>query len=439
MRISYFESDKFHNTIETLGECTIPTPHILNHYTDDEGKELFITSLNKVKKYIEEGKEPPSFEKAGPREKIFFNSGSVKAAIVTCGGLCPGINDVIRSIVMSLHYHYNVKNIIGFRYGYTGLVEDGTYPPLHLSPEKVTSIHNLGGSLLGTSRGTPGAEKIVDQLEKHGVNVFFPIGGDGTLKGAQAIAEECKRRGNSISVIGIPKTIDNDIAYVARTFGYNTAVEEARKAIASVHNEVESHPAGVGVVKLMGRDSGYIAACSCLSNSSANYCLIPEIDFDLYGNNGLLEDLRRRIERRNHAVIVVAEGAGQKFFKDKPVKKDASGNTIHKDIGRYLCEKIKDFSDQKDLSFNIKYIDPGYMIRSQQANAEDSGFCLALGQYAVHAAMAGKTNMIISTWNNRFIHVPIGLAVSTRKKVNTGGDLWQLVKTSTGQSELINR
>lgn len=438
MRISYFESDKFYNDIDTLGKCTINTPHALNHYTDDDSRELFITNLSKVKKYIEEGLEPPAFEKAGPREKIFFSPISVKAAIVTCGGLCPGINDVIRSIVMSLHYHYNVRNIVGYRYGYRGIVEDNKYPPIHLSPDKVTAIHNLGGSILGTSRGTPGVKEIVDQLEKHGVNVFFPIGGDGTLKGAQEIAEECMKRKNRISVIGIPKTIDNDIAYVARTFGYNTAVEEARRAIASIHNEVESLPAGVGIVKLMGRDSGYIAACSCLSNSSANYCLIPEVDFELDGPMGLLEDLRRRIERRNHAVIVVAEGAGQNFFGDEPVKKDASGNVLHKDIGRYLCSRIGDFSKERDLDFNIKYIDPSYMIRSQQANAEDSGFCLALGQYAVHAAMAGKTNMIISTWNNRFIHVPIGLAVSTRKRVNTGGDFWQIVKTSTGQPPLIN-
>jgi len=429
------EKDELNNIIKSQGKRNIVTPNKVSNYYNDDDRELYYTDFETVLNNIEQGDIPLSFEKAGSRQKVYYKSEGLKAGIVTCGGLCPGLNDVIRSIVMSLHYQYNVKNIIGFRFGYNGLSPNPPEPPMALLPENVIDIHQIGGTILGTSRGSPEVNIIVDQLEKHGINIFFPIGGDGTLRGAHEIALECLKRKNKISVVGVPKTIDNDIDYIYRTFGFMTAVEEARKSITSIHNEVFSLSDGVGIVKLMGRDSGFIAANACLANNSANVCLIPEVDFDLYGKNGLLELVRERIQKRHHIVIIVAEGAGQKFF-NKEKKFDESGNVLHNDIGVFLSNEIKQYSKKENFPLTVKYIDPSYQIRSREANAGDSIFCLALGQFAVHAAMAGKTDMIISAWNNRFIHVPIELAVGSRKKVNQEGELWQLVRASTGQPSL---
>ncbi len=429
---------EFDNTIKSIGERKIISPNKVRNYVSDGYSELYITDLKKVKEILDSGKLPPTFEKAGSREKIYYKPEGLKAGIVTCGGLCPGLNDVIRAIVMSLYYQYNVTNVIGFRFGYNGLADNPPEPPRKLIPDDVADIHYLGGTILGTSRGAPSVETIVNHLEKENLNIFFTIGGDGTLRGAHEIALECLKRKNGISVIGIPKTIDNDIDYISRTFGFMTAVEEARKTITAIHNEVFSLADGVGIVKLMGRDSGYIAANACLSNNNANICLIPEVDFDLYGEKGLLTFIKNRIQERHHIVIVVAEGAGQNYFDHNKNEIDASGNLQYDDIGIFLSNEIKKYSIKEKFPMTVKYIDPSYQLRSREANAGDSSFCLALGQHAVHAAMAGKTDMIISLWNNCFIHVPIELAVSSRKRLNPNGKLWQLVNASTGQPSLLN-
>jgi len=429
--------EQFSNAIPDLGPCKFANPIRTSGFISDSSYELYETDRETVKTYIEQKKEVPSFIKAGPREKLFYNPSEVSAGIVTCGGLCPGLNDVIRSLVMVLYYQYGVKRILGYRYGYNGIIENPLAEPVVLTPSMVRDIHNEGGTMLGSSRGQPDVGLQVDRLEKDKVQMLFTIGGDGTLRGTRDIALMCMKRGNNISVIGIPKTIDNDIGCTSRSFGFLTSVEEARTCISAMHNESLGAPNGVGLIKLMGRDSGYIAANACLANNHANFCLIPEVAFNLNGPGGLLAQLQKRLEKSGHAVIVVAEGAGQNLFGQDGAVTDASGNKLHKDIGILLKDKITQHFKENKIPLNLKYVDPSYLIRSKAANAEDSSFCLILGQHAVHAAMAGKTNTVIAYWNNTFILVPVSMAVARRKKIDPAGELWQSVLTATGQPPVL--
>jgi 6-phosphofructokinase 1 len=368
-------------------------------------------------------------EVAGPREQIFFDPARLRAGIVTCGGLCPGLNNVIRAVVLSLYHHYGVKTVYGFRYGYEGLSRRYGHGPLALTPAVVNDIHELGGTILGSSRGPQEPVDMVDTLERMQVGILFTIGGDGTLRGAQAIHREAARRGLELAVIGIPKTIDNDISFIQTTFGFETAVAEAKRSTNGAHSEAVGARNGLGLVKLMGRDSGFIAAYSVLVDNQVNFCLVPEVRFSL---EGLLGALEKRIARRGHAVIVAAEGAGQDLLAATG-ERDASGNLKHGDIGLFLRDRIKDYFRQKQVEINLKYIDPSYTIRSQPANPRDSAFCLLLGHSAVHAGLTGRTNMVVGFWNNTFTHVPISLAVSSRKKIDPEGRLWNSVVASTGQ------
>lgn len=415
--------------VKKLGECRIQSPLKGIQFADENEHILYHRDRDDVKGYLDRGESPPAFEAAGPREKIFFDPANLSCGIVTCGGLCPGINDVIRAIVMSLHYHYGVKNISGFQYGYQGLVPEYGHEPLVLNPANVNQIHEMGGTILASSRGNQDPSVMVDTLVRMKIGVLFCIGGDGTQRGALAISEEAERRGLPISVIGIPKTIDNDISFVQKTFGFETAVSEAKRATYAAHVEAIGAPNGIGLVKLMGRDSGFIAAFSVLVDNQVNFCLIPEVPFSL---EVFLEALRERLKARHHAVIVLAEGAGQDLLKSTG-KHDASGNVKFSDIGIYLRDSIKEYFKTSGVEVNLKYIDPSYIIRSQPANPHDSAFCLLMGHGAVHAGMAGRTGMIVGYWNNLYTHLPIPLAVSERKKIEPQGWLWNSVLAATGQ------
>jgi 6-phosphofructokinase 1 len=385
--------------------------------------------MEKVREFLDAGKEPPQMELAGPREKIFFDPSRLRCGVVTCGGICPGINDVIRAIVLSLHYHYGVKTVFGFRFGYEGLVPKYGHEPLELTPETVKNIHQRGGTILASSRGPQDIAEMVNTLERMAIGILFVIGGDGTLRGAQAIAQEVEQRGLAISVVGIPKTIDNDISYVQETFGFETAVTETRTSLYSAYVEATGAWNGIGLVKLMGRHSGFIAAYATLANSNVNFCLVPEIPFTL---EGFLHALQERLSKRGHALVVVAEGAGQDLMGETPGR-DASGNVRLGDIGIFLRDRIREHSAKARVEVNLKYIDPSYTIRSMPANARDSALCLLLGQRAVHAGMTGRTNMVVSVWRGEFTHVPISLAVSLRKRIDPEGWLWAAVLSSTGQ------
>ncbi|MEW6263425.1 MAG: ATP-dependent 6-phosphofructokinase [Thermodesulfobacteriota bacterium] len=437
--------------VEHLGPAKITSPLFNTYHAQGEGLDctgvfveetcriLIDVDLDSYLKSQKTKKTPFSFEMAGPRRQIYFDPSKTKAAVLTAGGLCPGLNDVIRSLVHTLHYLYGVRNIFGVKYGYMGLIPAYGHDLVTLNPETVSDIHEFGGSILSSSRGLYPIEELVDSMERLNFNILFTIGGDGTLRGAHLIVEEIKKRGLKIAIVGVPKTIDNDINLLARSFGFETAVATAAQVIRSAHTEALGAPNGIGVVKLMGRESGFIAATASLAQGEANYVLVPESDFDLQGEGGLLADLEARLKKRGHAVIVVAEGAGQRFFLEEKEAFDASGNRRLGDIGTYLCDRIKEYFKKKDLEINLKYMDPSYLIRSQPANASDRVYCSFLGQKAVHAAMAGKTDILIGQWNNQYVHVPIKAATASRKKIQLGGVLWRSVLEATGQPPLVNR
>ncbi len=423
-------------TVSNLGECTVTSPLKLPRFFHDDERVLAKPTFRSSEEG-NSGNISSSFELAGPREKLFFEPSKVRAGIVTCGGLCPGLNDVIHGLVMELWHRYGCWTIYGFQYGYQGLIPRYGNPPILLDPGKVKSIHEDGGTILRSSRGHQSVGECVDTLVNLGINVLFCIGGDGTLRGAHAIHEEIVRRDLSTAVVGIPKTIDNDICWLEKSFGFETAFSKAREAVLCAHTEADGAPNGIGIVKLMGRESGYVALMTALALSHVNFVLIPEVKFELEGPNGLLEVLRKRIERRHHAVIVVAEGAGQDLVKRELVKldsrKDASGNVKLKDIGLFLKGKLKEHFASIDFPVNIKYIDPSYIIRSVPANAADSVYCMQLAHNAVHAAMAGKTGLLIGRWAGNFTHVPIPMAVEKKNKVDPKGSLWLNVLEATGQ------
>jgi len=431
-----------HLKVDSLGEAKIPSPVGLGfisgggetEYVSEDRSVLFDTDRDSVVATVRAGKDLPAFELAGPRRSIFFDPPRVKAAIVTCGGLCPGINNVIRSLVFELHYAYSVRSVLGIRYGYRGFIPKFGYEPIPLTPDAVKDIHEQGGSALSSSRGEQDAGEIADFLQRKGISLLFAIGGDGTLRGALAVHDEIKKRKLPISVIGIPKTIDNDIAFVERTFGLETAFSVAAESIRSAHTEAIGAPNGIGIVKVMGRMSGYIAANAALALNEVNFCLIPEVRFSLEGSFGLFALTEQRLRQRDHAVIIVAEGAGQEFVEDKSGKKDESGNAVLGDIGVFLKTSLKKyFKEHTDLYVNVKYIDPSYMVRSVPANAHDAIYCIQLAQNAVHAGMAGKTGIIIGQWNGQFTHVPIALATSRRKVLSPSDPLWRSVLEGTGQ------
>ena len=415
--------------IAKLGECRIPSPMSGVRFVQDEERVLVNAGFREMKKFLEEAKEPLAMEIAGPRERIYFDPSKLKCGIVTCGGLCPGLNDVIRAIVMSLSHHYGVKTIYGFPFGYEGLSPKYGHTPPELTPQTVSSIHRIGGTILGSSRGDQDVSEMVDTLDRMNIGILFAVGGDGTLRGARALCQEVKRRGLKIALIGIPKTIDNDISYVEVSFGFDTAVSEARRVTYAAHSEAEGARNGIGLVKLMGRDSGFIAAYAALADTQVNFCLVPEVPFKL---ETFLGALKERLEKSRHAVIVVGEGAGQDLMPPTG-EKDASGNAKLNDIGIYLRDQIKAFFSRQGIDINLKYFDPSYAIRSQPANARDSAFCLLLGHVAVHAGMTGRTEMVVSFWRNEFTHLPIPMAVSRRKRIDPDGALWSSVIASTGQ------
>ena len=431
--------------IPTLGKTKIPSPvqnrskgtNGISCVADNERVLIDVRELSLIQQ-LKEKKSPNCFELAGPRKNIFFDPSKLRCALVTCGGLCPGLNDIIRSIVLELHWGYGVRNIYGIRYGLQGFIAHFGHDVIDLTPEYVSNIHERGGTILGSSRGPQDVEEIVDCLERMNIGILFMIGGDGTLMAATRIADAILERNLKISVVGVPKTIDNDIYLVSRSFGFDTAVDVATRAIMSAHNEAQGYPNGIGLLKLMGRYSGFIAATATLAQQDVNFVLIPEVDFDLEGPNGLLAALEMRVADRGHAVIVAAEGAGQRFFTDQKTERDASGNIKLKDIGIYLKEIIQSHFDAKGIHNTIKYIDPSYMIRSLPANANDRVFCNFLGRNAVHAGMAGKTNLLIGHWNNNFVHVPMKTVAGKRKQIDPKGRLWRSALEATGQGSLKN-
>lgn len=426
------EDHTLNTSIRTLGPCKLESHLPYRTWADDKCIPIFVDE-----ELSEDTREPfcVSFEAAGPRQKLYFDSSRAKCAIVTCGGLCPGINDVIRAIVMEAYHAYNVPAVLGIPYGLEGFIPKYRHALLELNPEMVADIHRFGGTMLGSSRGPQPPDEIVDTLERCNINALFVIGGDGTMKAALSISREVQKRGLKISVIGIPKTIDNDINFITQSFGFETAVFKATEAIECAHTEARGTPNGIGLVKLMGRESGFIAARAALALKEVNFVLIPEAPFTLEGEGGLLPALAQRLKARGHAVIVAAEGAGQHLLQHN-AGTDASGNPVLGDIADLLRKEINAYLDARHVEHSIKYIDPSYIIRSIPANANDKVYCGFLGQYAVHAAMAGRTDMVVAKLQDRYVHLPLQLVTRKRRKLNIYSDLWRAVLESTGQGML---
>lgn len=415
--------------IRALGECNVDSP-LDSHFFIEHDAGILVEAT--ISACCDCKGQPVALEKAGPRHKLHFDPRAVSAGIVTCGGLCPGLNDVIRALTMVLHHRYGVSRILGFRYGYEGLVKKFGHEPLSLTPEVVEDIHNDGGTILGSSRGPQNTNDIVDSLVEQNLQMLFTIGGDGTQRGNRDITEEIESRGLDIAVVGIPKTIDNDVNFTERTFGFETAVAMSRAPIRGIHQEAKAVRNGVGLVKLMGRDSGFVAANATLASSDVNLVLVPEVPFTL---NGLFAFLDKRLARKSHAVIVVAEGAGQSLVEVEGT--DASGNRKLGDIGTFLKTAINGHFQSLGKRVSVKYVDPSYIIRSAPASADDSVFCFQLGGNAVHAAMAGRTGMVVGLWNGHFVHIPVEKAVEVRKKIDPAGFLWQTVLDNTGQPAVL--
>jgi 6-phosphofructokinase 1 len=426
--------EDFH--IATLGLNEKPSPIKLSN-THGDGLGDFVPGAPRIRYQLDVSPHAPHqdilFEQAGPRERIYFDPFYTTAAIVTCGGLCPGLNNVIRSIYLELTRNYGVRNVLGIRNGYLGLNPASGLAPIPIDLNYVSEIHKLGGTALSSSRGPQDPTIIVDYLHRQGINMLFCVGGDGTQRGAHAIYEEITRRGLKIAVVGIPKTIDNDIEYVFRTFGFATALEIAQQAMCCAHVEAKGAPNCIGLVKLMGRDAGFIAAGATLASQEVNFCLVPEIAFPLDGPNGFLPALKNRILQSKHAVIAVAEGAGQHLFQESNGSCDASGNKHYQDIGIFLRDKITEYFKHENIPMSLKYIDPSYLIRSVPANTADRLLSDQMARSAVHAAMAGNTDVMIGMWNNVFVHIPICTAIRHKKRMEYTGELWTNVLLSTGQ------
>ncbi len=420
-----------------LGPASIESPLEVAFGPEDDSHR-FVGDDVLVRDHVEEREGQPAratmlFEKAGPRAKIHFDPANTRAAIVSCGGLCPGINAVIRSIVLELHHNYGIRETLGIQYGFMGLNRAVGPPPIPLTPDLVNDIHHDGGSILASSRGAQSVSDMVDTLVSWKIDILYCIGGDGTLRGAHALAQEIAGRGLGISIIGVPKTIDNDVLYCDRTFGFVTAVARAADAIRCAHVEAKGAYRGIGLVKLMGRDSGYIAAVASLASQDANFVLVPEIDFAMAGAGGLLAALTSRLEKKPHAVIVVAEGAGQSLFASAKEEHDASGNRRYHDIGLHLRGEIAAHFKTIGKPVEIKYIDPSYLIRGAPPNTEDRLLCDQLARHAAHAGMSGRTDMVVCMRNAKFIHVPIPMTVERKQRINPGGPLWTAVLSTTGQ------
>jgi 6-phosphofructokinase 1 len=413
--------------IPALGAARFPSP--LKRWVD-ESERVPASILRPADRYPD---TDLLFELAGARKNLFFHPPETRAAIVTCGGLCPGLNDVIRSLFFELHHAYGVNEVLGFRWGYQGLDPDHGGEPLTLTHEMVDRIHLQAGTILGTSRGPVDKARAVENLIRRRINILFTIGGDGTQRGGRAFTEEAQKRGYGLSVVGIPKTIDNDIPFVAHSFGFLTAVQEATRVLQRAHTEARSVQNGIALVKLMGRHAGFLTAEATVASQEVNFALIPEVPFRLDGDGGFLAALERRIVKRGHAVIAVAEGSGQELLGNTGNERDASGNVRLSDIGLFLRDKIEGWFNARNIPFVMRYFDPGYIVRSSPDNAEDSVLCDAFARHAAHAAMAGKTGLVIGLLHDRFIHVPIDLLTTQQKRLDPDSSVWSAVLSATGQ------
>ena len=379
--------------------------------------------------------------RAGPRDTIYFDPSAITAGIVTVGGLCPGVNHILQALVVALTA-YGVRDIRGIRYGLRGFFETD-YPPVPLSVESVDQIHLNGGTVLGTSRGGSNVPRIVDAIQLMKLDQVYLVGGNGGNAAADAIHRECKARGYPCAVVGLPKSIDNDILLIDSCFGFSTATNEAQRAIMAASVEARSAHNGIGLVKLMGRSSGFLAAQASVGAGVVDVCLLPEVTFDLQQVLSYVFDV---LKRRGHAVIVVAEGAAQDTMRaelqasglEVPDERDPSGNPLLLDVGKWLRDKLKAAAHERQTQIDLKYLSPAYMIRSVVADSGDAVYCRMLGHSAVHGAMAGFSGITAGVCSKHYVLLPSHEVVRTTRRLDPRGRLYRMMRAALGQPDFFN-
>ncbi|MGA7341196.1 MAG: 6-phosphofructokinase [Terracidiphilus sp.] len=408
--------------------------------------------------------------------------------ILVSGGIAPGINAVIDGIVLR-HSLYHARQcargrrhsieILGYREGFKGLLRPGVHPQ-RLNSAAIRGVVEIGGSYLGTSRADellPGTgpnrnaklEAAIGRLQNDGVHILYVIGGDGSMSCAHALWHYARRKGYELSVVGIPKAMDNDILWVWQSFGFLSAVEEARQAILHMHTEVSSNPR-VGIVQLFGSDSGFIASHAGYS-TACDLVLIPE---DPMTMDDIVTHISERLTDRfgngqdiagPYALVVMAETAlpadARKYIDDPRVglsegkrgEKEAlksfldNGRRVRgqtpdelrtaglKIVSRVLQDRIQQELEPREYwrDFRVITNEPRHLIRSIPPSVTDVIFGERLGALAVDNAMAGYTDFMVSQWLTEFVLVPLPLVVLGRKRVPTNGIFWKSVLSKTGQ------
>jgi len=394
------------------------------HVIDDNNEGVLVDIL------VPADNEVTVYPRAGPRSSLFFRPSHVNAGIVTCGGLCPGLNSVIRDVTKSCFELYGVQSVIGFHGGFSGIF---SMPFERLTLESTQGIQNLGGTILSSARGGFDADRILNKLEDLRISQLFIVGGDGSMRGARELVVAITKRPWPVAIIGIPKTIDNDIGLIDHSFGFQTAVEETLRAVRAAKVEAACSINGVGVVQCMGRHAGYIAAQVTLASAEVDLCIIPEVPIAIDGSLDVLEHVIRVVEKKGHAVVVVAEGAGENLL-GKSEEFDASGNRRLRPIGPWIKEAIAERLTMRGLGRQVRLIDPSYMVRSVAAYSVDSILCTLLSLAAVHAAMDGYTGVCVALVNGRSVMVPLDLIVeASPRKVDVCSRTYERIVSLTSQ------
>eukprot|EP00611_Tribonema_gayanum_P031998 TRINITY_DN93_c0_g2_i1.p1 TRINITY_DN93_c0_g2~~TRINITY_DN93_c0_g2_i1.p1 ORF type:complete len:506 (-),score=167.86 TRINITY_DN93_c0_g2_i1:425-1804(-) len=442
--------------LETVMLCQVPnlalrmpTAGVANHeiVKNSSGGSTFYNKLLGdedciIYEHVRDKTKAPvarAFLRAGPRAKLHFDPTTVNACIVTCGLLCPGLNSVIHHLIDTLKNNYNAGKIYGIRGGWGGFW-DPEKPPIQLCQSKdLEFLQSRAGSILGCSVGGFDVKKIMQFLMDKQISHMYVIGGDGTHRGAHRIAVECIAMGLNIAVAGIPKSVDNDIDLVDRSFGFMTAVEEAQNAIRSATIEAKCNlPNGIGIVKLMGRSTGYLAAYATMASGDVDLCLVPEVEIRLDGPDGCLPHLERVVQTKGYAVVVISEGAGQAQLSEVAAEARSKGAPLPS-VGQYMKSQIEKHFASKGKTATCKYIDPSVSVRSVAANAFDQILCMQLAQNAVHGAMAGYTAFAAGVVNNRTVLIPITEIVDTSPKgLNPRGRTWERVLCITRQPNTLS-
>ncbi len=334
----------------------------------------------------------------------------MRVGVLTGGGDCPGLNAVIRAIVRTGSYDHNCE-FVGFRDGWRGPLEPDTQ---RLDVAAVRGILPRGGTILGSSRTNPlseaatvdgksGLERIKENLANLGVDALIAIGGEDTLGVAGKLCE------NGVKVVGVPKTIDNDLSATDYTFGFDTAVNIAMEAIDRLHTTAESHHRAL-IVEVMGRNAGWIALHAGVAGG-ANVILIPEQPFDI---KDVCNYVEKRFETKYAPIVVVAEGAHPKAIGTSVIddERDAFGHTRYGGVGQLLAEEIERRTGKEARAAVL-----GHIQRGGTPTAFDRVLATRFGVHAIRAVADGAFGQMVALRGTDIVRVPIAEAIRELKLV----------------------